>query len=454
MAQWLVLEDCSGAAASIGILPTGTILDSAVVNIAALQAAGAPLIPFVPAMVPILAAYFAAGPGTPPLEPNYNLVALLLAAGLFPAPVPPGSAQEFTFRPGAVDNPNLGIYGTWVSLMTAVAPSAAAHIEYVVLIDFSVLGASFAIPAGAYAFGGNAILRGIPTQTAFQLQTKAGVSLSGIAQLDNFLTLECTGVQVAAPITAPVGTSTLELTRGAQITSINGAAGALIDVPAGALLNVVLLGGSNILNGGAAAIKAIGTGAISVVVGDTSSVVAGSIAGAGASTLTLLKGSPAAGLPSSLFGFAGSISRAGQLYSLPHASFGCQSIPLIAGTYFLPYGGNDAIAVATAQDQPFREALLTSGASRPRLLVGASVWAVQNAGVAAPVLIEILLNGVLVPGTATGVDLNALATTLSAIFVTNPPVLAQNDRISVRVTVGGGGIAASCVDIFCVVETA
>jgi len=460
MALFLVLKDfSSGVAGAPEFISAATILDSTLVNTAGLQTAGCPMLPWT-ATAPQVAARNAFLSRTQPGAPIYseNLLDLLATFGAFGGGGVSGAVEEFTFRPGAVDNPTMGIYGTWASLMAEVAIPAAVGISLTIVVDYSVSLANFLIPAGTWNFGGLAILTGIPFQ-GFSLQADAAVTkLVGIARLDNGLTLEAVGAGAAAPIDAPLGLSVLEMTRGAIIFSSN-AAGRLIDVPVGATLLIFASGGSVIAKATSPAVGTAGAGAaLFVAVLDTSLLGNNSLAGAAGGIIAIEKGSPESGIPTTLAGFAGypaSVDFTLLPYSLPHAFFGVQTVPLAAGVYFLQDRGNDAVVVATAQDVPFREpATYGTGIGVPhRLLATAIISAVLNAAVAAVVTVEILVNGVLVPGmTAANVDLNTIATTPRLFTATNPLLLLPFDAISVRITVPGGGIAATATDIFCTVE--
>jgi len=461
MALHVVLKNFNGLIVAGGKewTPAGSILDDAVVNVAGLNAAGCPTMLWTAsaAQVAALAAFVSRDPNQGPGIPSENLLDLLIAFGAFGA-VGGTTVPEFTFRPTAADNPALGIYGSWASLSAAIAALAAAGLPYVVNIDLTVSAASFLIPT-ATSFGGQAILRGRPQNGAFTLQIQNPATVDGVLQIDGFLRVEAVGPVAAAAITLPAGASILIVGEGSSIVS-NNALGSLIEVGVGQTLTVVLLEGGQILFGGVqVTIQVAGAGATLTLLAQSegSRIADMSIGGAPGSTVSIVKMTPSAHIPHdlpSLFGYLGggigsSASFIGQQYSEPLAHFGVLNLPLIAGAYFLPYAGNAGVALATAVDQSYRQPPNWGG--NHRLLSAMSIWA-AIAGVG-NVDVEVLVNGVLVPGMIVlATDLATLAATPVHLLATNPVLLADDDAVSIRVTVPGPGIGATPTDIFAVVS--
>lgn len=452
MALWLVLKDFNGAIVSGGSewTPAGVILDDLLTNVVALQAAGCPMVPWTasPAQVSARNAFLSRSPTPGQPLASENLLDLLATFGAFGGGG--GGGASFTFRPTAVDDPSVNLYGSWASLLAATAVLAAAGVAFVITIDFSLVGASFLIPTSAN-FGGQAILRSTSPFLGVTLQVAFPNTLAGIAQITDFLIVEAVG---AAPSPALIlsPNAILILSRGAKLMSSNPNA-PLIAVGAGEFCVIPLLFGSTIGFGGSSAIDVALGGTLTVPILEVSQVENDSISGSG--TLSLEKSALSASLPTSLVAFVGYLAGGigssvvfGVSYSILHATFGARTIPLAAGVYFLPYNGSAAVPIATVVDQPFREV----PSLRPRLLNGASIWSAVDAAVAGGIDVDVLLNGVPVPGmSVAGLNVSTM-TAPYQLQATNPVLLQFTDSVSVRVTVPGGGIVATPTDVFCAIE--
>jgi hypothetical protein len=175
----------------------------------------------------------------------------------------------------------------------------------------------------------------------------------------------------------------------------------------------------------------------------------------------MLKEAPSSRLPGALAAYVGYLNGGigtnvvfQALYSIIHQQFGVLALPLIAGAYFLPFQGNAGVALATAVDTPAMEGVGANGALR--LLTGALVYArADGTDGAAAQTIEVLVNGVLVPGMVAGPGfLMTLATNPLVLVPTTPILLQPFDLVSVRVTYGGAGITATPGDLFALLEAA
>ena len=459
MALWLVLKDFNGAIVSGGSewTPAGVILDDLLTNVVALQAAGCPMVPWTasPAQVSARNAFLSRSPTPGQPLASENLLDLLATFGAFGGGGGGGGGViSFTFRPTAADNPALNLYGSWASLVAATAALAAAGLPFVITIDLALSGADFLVPT-ATNFGGQAILRGVSPFVPFKLQIAFPNTLEGVYGITNFMNLEAVGVAVGgALITPPLGIFRVEL--GSTIVSSNPNS-PLIQLSAGQFLLIALILGGTINSGVFGTVDVAAGATLQIVLLEASGVKDDSISGAAGATLDFQKQVLSSTLPRTLVNFAGyvgggigTVATFQITYQVPLAQFGARGIPLVAGVTFLPYLGNHAIPLSLAIAQPFRE---RSGFSRSRLLTAGTIWAAVDAAAPGAIDIEVLVNGVPVPGLVVlGLNVSTM-TTPYPLQATPPIVLADFDAVTVRVTVPGGGIVASPVDVFCALES-
>lgn len=379
--------------------------------------------------------------------PNFVAAALSTGAG-------GAGGAEVVFRPGAADQPSVGIYGSWASLVAAVAPLVAVAAPFVINVDFSVLGASFLVPS-ATSLGGRCTLRALPS--AFALQITSVATLSGVIEIDGLkVEVPALGGATAALLT-PVGLSFLTLRNGAVLVS-NNAAGPVIDVAVTDTLALVMESRSAIAAGASPAVVVGGAGGTLVaLLGDSCGIAFNALAGLAGSALQLVKSALSARLPAGLAGFVGYNNGGVATTALLAASgpavqggqFGAAALPLIFGAYFLEAGGNSAVALATPVDSPWRA---PQDNGTPRLLAGVLVYAdTDGTNGVNDSIVEVLVGGVLVPG--------MLATWLGGAAIdlaTNPVQLTPTqgalvynpgDVVSVRFTHGAAGIAVTPANV-------
>lgn len=361
--------------------------------------------------------------------------------------------SSFIFRPGAADVPAAGVFGTWASLTAGIATLVANGVPFTVVVDLSTLGASFPVPAPTN-FGGQCTLKGIPN--GFNLQATSVNTLSGIVELDDII-IEAPALGGATGvIIMPLGASQLTMRGIAQLLS-NNAAGPVVRVPINDTLTIEMHDTSSLATGANAAVEMDGPAAtLQVIAVDNAVMQAGCIADGAApgGALILVKGSPSVRLPATLAGVvgynAGGVTTTATLNAaeavLHGGQFGAVGLPLLFAAlgYFLESGGNSAVAAAsTLNDSPLRE---PQNDNRPRLLTGALISAdADGTDGANPSTVEVLVNGVLVPGmTATSATLMNLQTAPVQLVPTQGAlVLAPLDVVSVRFTHGAAGIVAT-----------
>lgn len=459
MALWLVLKDFNGAIVTGGSewTPAGAILDDLLTNVAALQAAGCPMLPWTasPAQVNARNAFLSRSPTPGQPLASENLLDLLATFGAFGGGGGGGGGVSFTFRPIAVDDPSLNLYGSWASLVAATATLAAAGLPFVITIDLALSGADFLIPT-ATNFGGQAVLRGVSPVIPFKLQVAFPNTLEGVCGITNFMNLAAAGVAIGGALIQPMGVSIFRVELGSTIGSGNPNS-PLIQMSAGQFLLIALFLGGTIDSGVFATVDVPAGASLQVALFESASVKDDSISGAAGASLDFQKQVLSASLPETLVNFAGyanggiGTTATFQItHQVPLAQFGARGIPLVAGVTFLPYLGNHAIPLSLAIAQPYRE---SSNFSRPRLLATGTIWAAVDAAAPGAVDIEVLLNGVPVPGLGVfGLNVSTM-TTPYALQATPPVVLADFDEVTVRVTVPGGGIVASPIDVFCALES-
>lgn len=379
-----------------------------------------------------------------PVQGTVAAVAALLAV----ASSSPLGGTAFIFRPGSPDAPAVGVFGTWAGLVTATAALAAAGAPFTVTVDLTQLGASAPITAPTN-FGGQCTLRGFPS--VFALQCSATNTLAGVVAVED-LTIEATGALAAGALVMPVGVSMLTLRGVARLISQN-AAGPVIALAAGDTLLVTMLEGATLDTGASSAISLDPVGAsLTVLVGKGSSIVNGAVSSTLGGTCVLNKADMSGRLPTALAAFlnynGGGVTNTGvtlgAIEVVVHGGqYGAAALPLIFGAYFLPFGGNAGVALAAVVDSPLIE---PQNGGRPRLLTGALISAdVDGTDGVNPSTVEVLLNGVLIPGmTATSATLMNLNTTPVQLTPTMGAVrLTPLDVVSVRFTHGAAGIVAT-----------
>lgn len=115
MALYLLLEDFAGdlgGPSNVQIAGAGTLFDDAVYNVPALLAVGCPLIPYVPAtMAGPVAAFQKMSGGLAQINPDGNLLALLLAAGAIGGGGTVGPATCIYLAPPPLGNDATGARG-------------------------------------------------------------------------------------------------------------------------------------------------------------------------------------------------------------------------------------------------------------------------------------------------------------------------------------------------------
>ena len=352
---------------------------------------------------------------------------------------------DFIFKPGVASNPAINQYNDFVNLMAAVVPYSAGNFPYTIYVDLSVAGTPYTMPAGVFAFGSEAVVRGsdsMPTASPQTLQWDGSITtFTGIAEISGNLLFDSIDAGGAIPWSFSGGTGqfVLRLTRGAQLVPT---LAPLIDLAVGDFLNFILRDNSQIANNGSAVVKMNAGNSVVQVDGLDSSVFGQDVVTAAgvANALNLYKSTVPAHLSDVHAAFAGTTTYTA-VFFLPLADFAAETLPLAAGAYFLQFATNPAVAAA---DRPYLQAAPV-GFPGP-VLLQAHLWAAANgtAGAGA-VTLDILVNGVV----KATVGINVAALVAGYTLAMNGPPLNATDTLSVSITIGVGGIAATPTGLHC-----
>lgn len=380
VAQWLVLEDFAGALGgptNAQIIGAGALLDDTQYNIPTLLSQGLPLIPYDPAtMQDARDAFFKQDPGVASVSPDGNMLALLISFGALGG----GGSGIITFRPNAPATPPL-VYNTWESLMAKVQSLAAVGAAVNVECDFSLSGGQFQVPAGAWNFGGKAVISGgVQQPIPFQqiLRCGPGVKLVGLLQVTRLLTIR--GENPSDSIIDLPQNGIFILSLGASLSGLSGPV--IRPVTVGFIASIVTGG---ISNNGAPPIDIPAGRGLSIFCQGASEIQDNAVSGAGILSRNI--GSLGTGAINNQVLFTGTQVWDAFSVNLVLQRFVATTVGNVASTQvFLPSAG--AGPASPTDDFPWVTAPIFS----PKLITAFQV-AYQGAGVGDPMNVEILING-------------------------------------------------------------
>lgn len=171
-----------------------------------------------------------------------KLITLLSSSG---AGVALRGGRIFTLRPG-VSIPDAQVYPDWATMFAAVAPLAAAKVEYTVVFDLG--GLPFQADAGTYDFGGLCIWAGTRNiGVPEELDVDGTVTtIAGVHDFTDALSVHSIGATAAFHVPA----ATQQTFIVGISSELTGDAGPLIDCGAGGLVVVGLIEGGTLRNNG------------------------------------------------------------------------------------------------------------------------------------------------------------------------------------------------------------
>lgn len=429
MALWLVLEDFAG---DIKRLPTGrfsvvlagSLLDDTLVDVPDALMQGLPAVKYdAPSMGTALTRFLVQGRQPPQqIVRDGNLLALLYADGAVG-----GGGASFTFRPGvAPSGPN--VFNDWAALYAAVEPFRLSGVAFVVSVDLAFSGSPFAVPVGAWDFGGSAILAGVLASAPSvgpTLILGAGVGIRGFVEYTQALTIDGQGGTIK-PLAIPG--SIMVVSRGAVL---RGTLAPLVNVDPGITLIIPLLNGGNLQNAGTPVVDLAAGAALQVVGLDEALVTSDAIQGPIGASLNFSLSSDSANLTEKQTGFLGTLTYNTSVVPTPIATLNGE-IPVAPGVYFLELNGGATFVATVADLVPYRVPVMNH---RPLLISAMLQWV----GTGVPgdtVTFDVLLDAVVVASLVQDVSVSANAT-LPVSLPAGAAPLPSTSIVSVSVTHAG-----------------
>lgn len=429
MALWLVLEDFAGdikrlPSGSFSVVLAGSLLDDTLVNMPDALAQGLPAVEYDAVTMGTALTRFLAQGRQPPQQivRDGNLLALLYADGAVG-----GGGASFTFRPGvAPSGPN--VFNDWATLYAAIEPFRLSGVAFVVSVDLANVGGTFAVPVGAWDFGGSAILAGVLSSAPSvgpTLVLGAGVGIRGFVEYTQALTIDGQGGTIK-PLAIPG--SIMAVSRGARL---QGTLAPLVNVDPGVTLIIPLLNGGSLQNNGSPVVDLAAGASLQVVGLDDSLVTSDAIMGPIGSFLNFSLSSDSANVTEKQPSFLGTLTFQTSVVPTPLATLNGE-VPVAAGIYFLELNGGAAFIATLANLVPYIVPILNH---RP-LLINAMVQWVGTGVLGDTVTIDILVGLTVVASIVQDVSVSANAT-LSMSVPEGAVPLGGTSEVSVRVTHAG-----------------
>jgi hypothetical protein len=300
-------------------------------------------------------------------------------------------------------------------------------VPFVVSFDLSLIGGTFAVPVGAWDFGGSAVFAGFLVSAPSvgpTLTLGVGASIGGVVEFTQALRIEGLGGTVKLP---SIPGAIMALSRGAIFM---GTVAPLLNVNAGTVI-IPLINGGSILNNGSPVVD-VAAGSILVVVGlDDSLVTSDAIQGPNGASLNFSLSSDSANLTEKQPSFGGTLTYNTSVAPTPIATLNGE-VPVAPGAYFLEVNGGSTFVATLADLVPYRVPVMSH---RP-LMISAMVQWVGTGVPGDTVTVEILFNAMVVASLVQDVSVSANAT-LSMLVPEGAVPLSSTSEVSVRVTHAG-----------------